>query len=362
MLYIIGKNKEIEDVIENTNFSSVNIWERKHLQNWICQKPEILGEELLIVTTEYEKFDKVNDRLDILAIDRNGKIVLIELKRDVASKFTDLQAIHYASYCSTLVKKNIIEMMIDYYNKNNLEISDDVEEEIMNFIQNEEFEDFDNKPRILLVANDFKERTLSAVNWLREFGIDITCIRLECYKISDNLVIKPEVIFPLPELKDYIVSVEQKRKETETLTLRQREYQDFWRKIIDKFNERKPDIINKSLNTGNYFNISTGIKNVHFEWWIRKIKSPMGFLIALHFEKSNFEENKKLFNYFLNQKEEIQKEFKNEIQFQKKWCKNWSQIYILNKNTDLNEDNINWGVNMMVKFYEVFKPHLDKFS
>lgn len=80
MIYIIGKNKDIEDVIENTNFSSANIWERKHLENWICQYPEMLGEKLLIVTSEYDKFDKVNDRLDILAIDRKENLSLLNLK------------------------------------------------------------------------------------------------------------------------------------------------------------------------------------------------------------------------------------------------------------------------------------------
>lgn len=156
MIYLIDKNKEIEDVIENTNFSSVNIWERKHLQSWICQKPEILGEDLLIVTSEYEKFDKVKDRLDVLAIDKEGKLVIIELKRDIAGEFVDLQAIHYASYCSTLLKEDIIRMMKEYYKRNNLEISEDIEGEIRNFIHNDEFKKFDDKPRIILAANDLK--------------------------------------------------------------------------------------------------------------------------------------------------------------------------------------------------------------
>ena len=98
MILIVGKDNKIKDVIEETKFSELGIWERKHVEEWILEYPEILGEDLLIVTTEYDRFDKTKDRLDILAIDKNGKLVVIELKRDVADRFADLQAIHYAAY------------------------------------------------------------------------------------------------------------------------------------------------------------------------------------------------------------------------------------------------------------------------
>ncbi len=81
----------------------MGVWERNHMEEWISKCPKILGEELLIITTEYDKFDKTSNRLDILAVDNDGKLVVIELKRDMANKFTDLQAIHYAAYISTIL-------------------------------------------------------------------------------------------------------------------------------------------------------------------------------------------------------------------------------------------------------------------
>jgi RecB family endonuclease NucS len=41
--------------------------------------PQILEEDLLIVTNEYNKFDKTRERLDLLALNRDGKLVIIEL-------------------------------------------------------------------------------------------------------------------------------------------------------------------------------------------------------------------------------------------------------------------------------------------
>lgn len=189
MILIIGKDNKIKDVIEESKFSELGIWERKHVEEWILEYPEILGEDLLIVTTEYDRFDKTKDRLDILAIDKNGKLVVIELKRDVADRFTDLQAIHYAAYCSNINLEQIIDMMADYKKRKYGEdfSKEEIQNEIIGFIANSDFSEFDNKPRIILVANDFREETLSAVLWLRDNGIDITCIKLEPYKIGENI-------------------------------------------------------------------------------------------------------------------------------------------------------------------------------
>ena len=111
---LINKDLEVEEIIDESKFSDLGIWERTHMEEWIAKYPQILGEELLTITTEYDKFDKTSNRLDILAVDKNGKIVVIELKRDTADKFVDLQAIHYASYCSNLNLEQVVEMMAEY--------------------------------------------------------------------------------------------------------------------------------------------------------------------------------------------------------------------------------------------------------
>jgi hypothetical protein len=72
------------------------------LQGWIIADPGIIDDDLLIITAEYGGFEGLRDRLDLLALDPSGTVVLIELKRDRADATTDLQALKYASYCATL--------------------------------------------------------------------------------------------------------------------------------------------------------------------------------------------------------------------------------------------------------------------
>jgi len=363
MILVVGNDNKIKDIIEESKFSELGIWERKHVEEWILEYPKILGEDLLIVTTEYDRFDKTNDRFDILAIDKNGKLVVIELKRDVADKFADLQAIHYAAYCSNINLEQIVDMMADYKKKRHeKDVSkEEIKNDIIEFISNSDFSEFDNNPRIILAANDFREETLSAVLWLRDNGIDITCIKLEPYKIGDNIVIKPEIIVPLSEAKDYIVQVEQKKKTNSELTKRRREYYEFWSKLLKEFKMAKPGVTRRSATTDSWLGLPAGYTYVHFEWYFRR-RPTEGFYVALHFEYPKYEDNKKLIEYFLSKREELEKEFpEDELIFEEKRSSKWAQIYVKRDSGNFDEENLKWGKERMVKFYDVFKPLLDEF-
>ena len=111
MILVVNENLEDYKKIDTVSFSELNVWERQHIQEWIRENPEILGEELLVVAIEFDRFVQSNDRLDILAIDRTGNLVIVELKRDSYAGYADLQAIRYAAMVSTMT----IEMLIPYY-------------------------------------------------------------------------------------------------------------------------------------------------------------------------------------------------------------------------------------------------------
>jgi len=56
--------------------------ERNHLQEWLANQPDALGEELLIIQKEFDGFEDTRERLDLLAIDKQGGLVIIENKLD----------------------------------------------------------------------------------------------------------------------------------------------------------------------------------------------------------------------------------------------------------------------------------------
>lgn len=193
--------------IRATTFSSLDLRERFDIQEWIEKTPDILGEELLIIAKELTL--PSGKRLDLLAVDRQGVLVIIELKRDDSGSDVVWQAIKYTSYCSSLTQDDIFKHFAKYLGGDASEARDKIEE----FIDTE-IEDLNEKQRMILVSKEFHSEVASAVLWLREYEVDIECVRLSPHLDENkNLFINPEIIIPLPEAKDYIQKKETKQKE-----------------------------------------------------------------------------------------------------------------------------------------------------
>jgi len=188
-------------------FAELRLLERFDIQEWIAKSPEILGEDLLVIYKELELPSRI--RIDLLAVDRKGNLVIIELKRDESGSSVEWQAIKYASYCSNFLPEYIFSVYAQYLQSDideaQLKIEEFLDEELSSLNQNQ---------RIILVAKEFHSDVASAVLWLRDFEIDIKCVRLRPYVDADNdLFITPDIIIPLPEAKDYVERKEIKRRE-----------------------------------------------------------------------------------------------------------------------------------------------------
>lgn len=197
--------------LQDVQYADLKIRERFDIQEWIAKDPSILGESLLIIQKEFELPSGI--RLDLLALDKNGNLVIIELKRDNSGKNTEWQAIKYASYCSTMTPERIVSIYSTYKKIS----AHDAEIEINAFIDTD-ISEINSEQRIILVSKDFHSDVASAVLWLRDYDLNIKCIRLRPFIDTDgDLFITPDVIIPLPEAKDYINSKEARQREAKNL-------------------------------------------------------------------------------------------------------------------------------------------------
>ena len=104
MYMIDTQNNKIIQLQERT-FRDLKFNERNHLQEWIANEPSVFGEELLIIQKEFSGFADTQERLDLLALDKEGALVIIENKLDDSGRDVTWQALKYASYCSSLKKR-----------------------------------------------------------------------------------------------------------------------------------------------------------------------------------------------------------------------------------------------------------------
>ena len=193
--------------LEERRFSDLNLNERRHLQEWLVQTPEALGEDLLVIQKEFDGFEDTRERLDVLALDKERRLVVVENKLDDSGRDVVWQALKYVAYCSSLKKAQIVDIYQKYLDRwhkganaatNLCEFLkvDDLDETVLNA---------GNKQRLMLVAANFRKEVTSTVLWLIGHGIRAQCFRVVPYSFGQELLIDLQQIIPTPEAADYMI-------------------------------------------------------------------------------------------------------------------------------------------------------------
>jgi hypothetical protein len=90
-------------VAQPISLADAGLTERGHLQEWVLVHPEMLGPDVKVVAFEFGRWTATSgalarDRLDVLGLDRDGRLVVVELKRDQAPDTVDMQALTSRSW------------------------------------------------------------------------------------------------------------------------------------------------------------------------------------------------------------------------------------------------------------------------
>jgi len=215
MLFTVDVAAKTATEVAPVTLAHLQLRERYDLQEWILQTPSILGEDLLVITSEFSGFDKTAERLDVLALDRRGVMTVVELKRSAVGTAAELQALRYAAYCSTMSFFDLCELFTAYESRRTkVAITvGEAEQRIRAFVNEPDFSALTDRPRIILGAEEFSPEITATVLWLRTFGIDISCVRLRPYSVGDQLLLDSSVIIPLPEARDFQIRREIKEAE-----------------------------------------------------------------------------------------------------------------------------------------------------
>lgn len=204
--------------VKKTQFIIEGIQERADLQSALRDNIDIISPETLIIAEEFSEWTEGTRRIDLLGIDKQTNLVVIELKRDETGVHMELQALRYAAMVSTLTFKRTVEIYQQYLDKR---VSDnDAESEILSFLNWDSplEEQFPKDTRIVLASGNFSKEITTTVMWLNERDLDIRCVRLQPYKLGDELLLNVEQIIPLPEAEEYQVKVREQAEAKRAVT------------------------------------------------------------------------------------------------------------------------------------------------
>ncbi len=293
------KNKKIIPLNE-TNFSSKNLKERYDIQEWIEKNPEILEEDILIIQKEYVLPSW--KRLDLLAIDRNAKIVILELKRDDSGDEVEWQAIKYASYCSRFSRDDIVDIYANYAKITNEESLSKIEEFV------DDFQALNREQRIILISKQFHSDVASAAFWLREkYNLDIKCVKLIPFvDMTGEIFLEADVIIPLKEMADYIDGSAKRNSinrwdDNESDKSRYAIRMRFWENLLKRLNSQSRLFSNVNPRKDHWLITGAWVGGISYTFVITKKYVS----VELWINTGDIFKNKKAFDFLLQYKAAI---------------------------------------------------------
>lgn len=260
-MFVIDRDQNRALRIEKASFSGLGLRERDHLQEWIANDPTVLGEELLIIQKEFAGFSETSERLDLLALDKQGNLVVIENKLDDSGRDVAWQALKYASYCSSLTKEQVRSIFESYLARGGSTVEAD--EQLANFF-GQDYEELElnqgQTQRIILIAANFRKEVTSTVLWLLNYRVRLQCFKVTPYNMGGDLLINVEQIIPMKDAEEYVISMAAKTQDEaeaqSAKSRRQRLRREFWSELLNQMN-RRSDLF-RTISPGQYSWLATG--------------------------------------------------------------------------------------------------------
>jgi len=358
-VYRINKEDNRIQRLESRLFSDLGFREREHLQEWLANYPEALeAAGLLIIQKEFDGFDDTRERLDLLALDRTGNLVVIENKLDDSGRDVTWQALKYASYCSTLTKSKIVKIYQQYLDK--YQSGGDARANIVEFLNEEDFDlivlNKDHHQRIMFVANHFRKEVTSTVLWLLKQQIQIQCFKATPYSMGDELFLQVDQIIPTPEAKEYMIGISEKEQESKSteseLQNRHHLRLDFWKLFLDRCKETNLNLFS-NINPGknHWLSAGSGISGVPFTVLFMKKYARVELMIR----RADEDENTSVFDALLSQRSIIEENFGAPLVWERLEDKKACRIKFEKDFDGYNRDNWNDIVSFLIVTMTTFE-------
>jgi Endonuclease NucS len=202
--------------VQDTSLASQHV--EDDLETWITQDPSILGDELLVIDRQWE-IPGVG-RLDLLCVDKTGKLIIVELKRDRSPRDAVAQALDYASWLNEAGPEEILGHAKGYLHLDPSEVFEAHFHAPMPDLSPQNH-------KVLIVASRLDSSAERIVNYLRErHGIEFNVLLFKYAKVGGEREVLIRTLL-LPE-------------STQPLTVRrlkQQEVEDYFREKVSTFAE-----------------------------------------------------------------------------------------------------------------------------
>jgi len=154
------------------------------LESWLEGNPDSIIEDGSLLIIGRQVSTNLRSFIDLLALDRSGSTVVLELKRDCTPRETIAQALEYASFVETLDYKQL-EQILRKYTGNEGENLSEYHKAFFKLGESEAVS-FNKDQRIVIVGTSITSEIRQTAIFLRRKGLLVTCVEFKYFRTKSG--------------------------------------------------------------------------------------------------------------------------------------------------------------------------------
>lgn len=218
---------------------------------------------------------------------------------------------------------------------------------------------------MILVAGYFRKEVTSTAMWMLNHGISVQCFKATPYQYEEEFLLDIEQIIPVKEAAEYLIKMADKAKEAQAVKENGKGIEvlrkNYWTELLEKFNGVSKQFQNVNPSTDPWLSSGSGISGIPFTFVVTKNYVSVELLI----NRGNKEINERIFDVLYSRKDELEKDFGNELIWDKLDEKKSCRVSYRMENVDIT-DCENWErfkefqCDEMVRFDKTMRQSVSK--
>jgi len=169
------------------------------LEDWLENNPEGIVEDGKLMMIGRQVWTNLGGFIDLLAVDRQGDVAVIELKRNRTPRDILAQALEYTSFVETLDWETLEELLRQYLSDEGVDLADYHRQYFQ--LGPDEAVSFNKDQRIVMVGQTISDEIRQTSTFLRKKGFRVTCVEFGFFEsetggqlLSSDIVVGKEPV------------------------------------------------------------------------------------------------------------------------------------------------------------------------
>lgn len=155
------------------------------LENWLERNPHSIIEDGNLLIIGRQVTTNVGSFIDLLAVDKQGDVVVVELKRDRTPRDTLAQALEYASFAERLDYEQLEDIFCTYIDDESVNLAQYHRDYFE--LMTDEAAVFNKDQRIVIVGQRVTPEIRQTSTFLRKKGVRVTCVEFTFFETEERL-------------------------------------------------------------------------------------------------------------------------------------------------------------------------------